>query len=553
VNVSLKPQGIPEVPEETRRVAQAAFARGNFCMLVRDHLGVVYEDEQFQDLFSQRGRPAASPWRLALICVLQFVENLSDRQAANAVRARIDWKYLLSLELEDRGFHYSVLSEFRTRLIEGGVERMLFDTLLECLKGQGLLKARGKQRTDSTHVLAAVRAFNRLECVGETMRHALNRLAVVAPEWLLAHSRAEWVDRYGPRVDDYRLPKGEKERIAQAEVIGADGQTLLDAIDAPDAPEWLRQVPAVGVLRKVWEQNFKVMDGQVRWRSSEEIPPSREFVGSPYDPEARYSRKRSTSWVGYKVHVTETCDSDTPNLITHVDTTVATTADDEIVPTIHENLQDKALLPATHLADGGYMSATLSVDSWEQYQIDLYGPARANFHWQAREAKGFAADDFQIDWEYQQATCPDGNTSSSWTPARDSRGKEVVKIKFSVKDCKSCPFRPLCTRSKRMRRTLSIRPDKRYHALRAARDRQKTSDFVEQYALRAGVEGTISQGVRAFGLRRSRYLGLAKTHLQHVLTAVGINLVRVAAWLNGCPPAKTRPSPFVKLYQAAAA
>jgi transposase len=551
--MSLKPQSIPDVPQDTQRVARAAFPKGCLCMTIRDQIGVVYHDERFQEVFSQRGQPAESPWRLVLICILQFVENLSDRQAANAVRARIDWKYLLSLELENSGFDESVLSEFRTRLLAGGVERLLLDKLLEHLKGEGLLKARGKQRTDSTHVLAAVRALNRLECVGETLRHALNALAVAAPEWLLTHAQAEWVDRYGSRVDDYRLPKGEQERIAYAEVMGADGQMLLDAIDAPDTPEWLRQVTAVAILRQVWEQNYRREEGRLRWRSSKEIPPAREYIGSPYDPEARYCKKRSTSWVGYKVHLTETCDPDTPNLITHVETTIATTPDDEVIPAIHEDLQHNALLPETHLADGGYVTATLLVESRERYEVDLYGPARANFHWQAREAKGFAVDDFQIDWDHQQANCPAGHISSSWTPAHDNRGKAVIKVKFSVKDCKPCPVRHLCTRSKRMGRTLTIRTDERYQALQAAREREKSPDFSEQYALRAGVEGTISQGVRAFDMRRSRYLGRAKTHLQHVLIALSINLVRVAEWLHEHSRAKTRPSPFVKLYQAAAA
>jgi transposase len=549
--MSLKAQSIPEVPQDTQRVARAAFPQGCWCMTIRDQLGVVYDDARFQAVFSVRGQPAESPWRLALVCILQFVENLSDRQAANAVRARIDWKYLLSLDLEDSGFDDSVLSEFRSRLLAGGVEQLLLDTLLAHLKGQGLLKARGKQRTDSSHVLAAVRALNRLECVGETLRHTLNALAVAAPDWLLIHAQAEWVDRYGPRVDDYRLPKGESERVAYAEVIGADGQRLLEAIDAPDAPEWLGQVAAVIILRQVWEQNYRWEAGRWHWRSSEEIPAAQAYIGSPYDPDARYSKKRSTSWVGYKVHLTQTCDPDRPHLITHVETTIATTPDDGVVSAIHDDLASKTLLPELHLADGGYVTASLLVDSQKHYQVDLYGPARANFHWQAREAKGFAVDDFQIDWAQQQAICPAAHVSSSWTPALDNRGKPVIKVKFSVKDCKPCPVRQLCTRSKHQRRTLSIRTDESYQALQAARQRQQSADFVERYALRAGVEGTISQAVRTFAMRRSRYFGLAKTHLQHVLIAVGLNLTRLADWLAGHSPAQTRTSPFVKLYQAA--
>ena len=180
--MSLQPQVVYLVPEETARVARAAFPKGdNPSMLIRDHLGMIYADEDFAKLFPKTGQPAASPFRLALTCVLQFCEGLSDRQAADAVRSRIDWKYALALPLEDPGFDASVLCEFRRRLIDGKAEELLFDTLLTLLREQGLVQAGGRQRTDSTHVLAAIHALNRLELLGETLRHALNRLAVVAP------------------------------------------------------------------------------------------------------------------------------------------------------------------------------------------------------------------------------------------------------------------------------------------------------------------------------------------------------------------------------------
>src|SRR5712692_8564732 len=182
--MSLKPQGASPIPETTARVAHAAFPKGNAIMRLRDALGPIYTDEQFRSLFAHDGQPALSPGLLALVTVLQFAEGLSDRQAADAVRARIDWKYGLALELDDPGFDASVLSEFRSRLSAGQAEMLLFETLLSLLREQHFLKARGKQRTDSTHVLAAIVMLNRLECVGEAMRHALNVLATVAPDWL---------------------------------------------------------------------------------------------------------------------------------------------------------------------------------------------------------------------------------------------------------------------------------------------------------------------------------------------------------------------------------
>src|SRR5215218_7468694 len=246
--MSLRPQAPPTVPDETRRIARAAFPKGALCLCIADGLGPVYQDGQFAALFPRRGQPAAAPGRLALAVVLQFVENLSDREAADAVRGRIDWKYALGLALTDPGFDHTVLSEFRTRLVAGGAERLLLDALLGHLQEQGLVKARGGQRTGSTHVLAAVRVLNRLERVGETLRAALNELAAVAPAWLQAVAPPAWYERYGRRVENYRLPKTEAVRLALAAEIGADGQRLLAALDAAaDRPE-LTRLPKVEIL-----------------------------------------------------------------------------------------------------------------------------------------------------------------------------------------------------------------------------------------------------------------------------------------------------------------
>src|SRR5260221_9253816 len=185
--MSLKALPVPPIPEETARVARAAFPGGTRCLQIRDTLGTLYTDADCADLFPTRGQPADAPWLLSLVTVLQFLEGLSDRQADDAVRSRLDWKYALSLALTDPGFDQSVLSEFRTRLVQGGAAQRLLDVLLEQCQARGWLKARGRQRTDSTHVLAAVRALNRLEGVGETLRHALNIVAEVAPDWLPAY------------------------------------------------------------------------------------------------------------------------------------------------------------------------------------------------------------------------------------------------------------------------------------------------------------------------------------------------------------------------------
>jgi transposase len=195
--MSLKPTAIDPVPATTAQVARAAFPRGNVYLILRDALGTIFTDADFGDLYPDRGQPGLPPWRLALVTVLQFRENLSDRQAAEAVRARIDWKYLLGLELTDPGFDYAVLSEFRARVSTGEASERLLEKLLTRCQAQGLLQVGGRRRTNLTHVLAAVRVLNRLELVAETLRAALNAVAAAQPAWLTRHIPQSWYQRYG--------------------------------------------------------------------------------------------------------------------------------------------------------------------------------------------------------------------------------------------------------------------------------------------------------------------------------------------------------------------
>ena len=218
-----------EIPEETIRVAQAAFPKGNVYLMIRDKLGPLFNDKDFASLFSTLGQTGVSPALLATITVMQYMEGLADRQAAEAARSRIDWKYMLGLSLTDAGFDYSILSPFRDRLLAGAEETILFDAVLERLKAHNLLKGKRLQRTDSTHVLAAVRNLNRLEIVGEALRRVLDDIARLAPDWLLSQVSPDWFDRYGVRFEMYRLPEKKTEQEELQLQIGQDGSRLLTA------------------------------------------------------------------------------------------------------------------------------------------------------------------------------------------------------------------------------------------------------------------------------------------------------------------------------------
>jgi transposase len=551
--MTMHPQLVYIIPTETERVARAAFPWGSAIMRIRDELGMLFDDRDFARLFAAVGQPAVSPSRLMLITIFQFMEGLTDRQAADAVRRCIDWKYALALELTDPGFDFSVLCEFRDRLLAAEQGPALLTQLLEVCRARGLVHARGKQRTDATHVLAAIRTLNRLECLGETVAHTLHQLLRDSPAWARATIPADWWDRYAQRFDQFRLPTTLPKRQALAEAIGTDGQQLLSWAAAPTAPALVQTHTAVVLLRQIWLQQFYADEGPIRLRSDADLPPAALLIGSPYDPDARLSTKRDTTWNGYKVHLTETCDPDGPNLITDVRTTPATTADVCITATIHTALAERDLLPAEHYVDSAYPDAATLVSSRERHAIDLLGPVHRDTSWQAQAGQGFDLACFGVDWEAQQVVCPQGQVSRVWSPSQDGHGNAVIHIQFERTVCGECAQRARCTQAKSGPRTLKLRPKAQHEALQAARQRQETEGFKQRYRLRAGVEGTIAQGVQACDLRSARYRGLTKTALQHIFTALALNLIRLVAWWDERPRAQTRQSRFTAALKATAA
>ncbi|MCC3768312.1 IS1182 family transposase, partial [Streptomyces sp. UNOC14_S4] len=536
-----------EIPAETVRVARAAFPKGTLAIRLRDELGVLFRDEQFAALFPARGKPAWSPGRLALVSVLQFAEGMPDRQAALAVRARIDWKYALGLELTDPGFDYSVLSEFRTRLVEADAGQQIFDQVLGAAREAGMLKTPGRARTDSTHVLAAIRSLNRLEFVIETLRAGLNALAAVTPDWLVGHTDPAWFDRYATRPEDYWLPSGKAKRIELAEQTGRDGMRLLTDVYAPDAPGWLRELPAVQVLRRTWVQQYlHDEEGEVRWRHPKECPPGALRLVSPYDTEARVSVKRDIKWDGFKVHLTETCDPDTPHLITNMLTCPATIPDIKATDTVHDALATKGLLPGEHLLDAGYLDGPRIVTARQEYGMTLTGPIAGNTTSQAKGA--YSQDAFDVDWSRKAVTCPNGAIARNWCEATSHRGTPIVRISFRKSDCQPCPVRSECISSATgTYRQIAVRPRAEHEAIQQARAAQGTAEWRDRYAARNGIEGTISHAVHTAGLRQCRYRGLAKTSLQHHLTGAAITLSRLDAWTTGRPRARTRTTHFAAL------
>jgi hypothetical protein len=435
-------------------------------------------------------------------------------------------------------------------------------------------------------VIAAVRTLNRLELAGESVRATLEALAVAAPDWLAATiDVADWSARYTARVDSWRLPASKTKQTELALGYARDGYALIDAVYDPAAPAWIRQVEAVQILRIVLLQNYTRTihsDGRevVKRREAdvEGLPPGRARLTSPYDTDARWGVKRDTFWNGYKVHLTETCHDDPPpaqrpspgdshpsartgadepaqdaqrqppNLITNVATTDATVTDAAMTAAIHQQLAARGLAPAEHYVDSGYPSAKLVADAARLHGITLVSPMLADVSRQAREGNGFHAGAFTIDWDARHATCPQGQRSTSWIPAVQ-RGDEVIVARFDTATCRACPVRPACTTAKRSGRVLTIKPRPLHDTLAAARADQDTRSWQEKYRIRAGAESTMRQAVAVTGTRRTRYRGLAKTHLEHVYSAVALNLIRLDAYWNGKPLDRHRTSHLARLEQ----
>ena len=209
------------------------------------------------------------------------------------------WKYALSLSLSDPGFDFSILSEFRKRLVDGEVQDFALQRVLDFCKREGYIKTNSKQRTDSTHVLARIRRLNRLTLVGETLRAALNELAELHPEWLLEIMPPEWERRYVHRIEDSRFGKTESQLTAQEMQVGQDGQRLLDALErSGEGVEGVERLKlaSVDILNQVWQQHFQVVAGGLRFKSGEELAPSNQRIASPYDADATFAKKRNTTW-----------------------------------------------------------------------------------------------------------------------------------------------------------------------------------------------------------------------------------------------------------------
>jgi transposase len=529
------------MPAETRAIGEQVLRAGDPYRVIGEHLATLVEDRQFAAWYESRGRVAISPAVLALVTIFQFLEDLPDREAARAVAVRLDWKYALHLPLGYRGFNFSCLSYFRGRLLEHAAGRLLFEAVLEQVEALGFLGKRGKQRTDSLGVVGAVRELSQLELVWEALRLALRALREAAPDWVEREVPATVVTQYLERRSEYRLTPAERQ--AELVRVGQDGAWLLDRlVDTDDAV--LCALPAVVTLARIWQQRYERGDGAVRWR--DRTVDSTELIVTPHDPGVRIGQKRGHVWWGDKVHVTETIaevpDPDAPEgadpadqvrFITDVTTSPAPSGDGQALAEIRAHLRERDLLPTEQVVDSGYVSGKHLAES-EAAGVELIGPPLAD-----TSKNGFKLADFQIDHAARQATCPAGQVSVKWGVRRERDGSQAVQIRFAAAACAACPLRPQCTLAEGGR-NLSV--SEHYPRLLARRAEAQTPTFRQKLTTRAGIEATLSELVRVHGLRRHRYRGDTKRHVEHLLKAAACNLKRLARALAARQAAAPAPA-----------
>jgi len=519
--MSLQSNWREEIPEDTAVVGQQILAEDNPYRLVGDRVNDFLRLEDFRAMYSEVGRGAICPIVLSLVILFQFLENVPDREAAERAVARIDWKYALHMPLTWQGFHYADLSNFRRRLLEHGAERLVFERILEWARSLGFIKRRGKQRSDSTHVLGRVERMSRLELVWETMRVALREIERAAPKWYGEVVPATFHDVYVDRHSDWRLSQEEVRKGMQK--TGKDGFWLLDHLDA-SAPEKVLALPEVEVLREVWEQQFTRRGGKVKVKSTP--IKGKEVICSPHDPQARWAKKRSMQWVGYKIHVTETAEDDVKvQFITDIAATAANDTDGEATGDIQTRLIERGLRPTEQYVDQGYITGLNLARSAER-GIELIGRSSLGG---STKPEGYRQKDFTLDLDARRAVCPLGNESQSWSErsapeAPDDPERREVKVTFGAA-CEACSARSQCAPGKSGR---SLNISAFYDELSARRAEQETEQFKQRLRRRSGVEGTIFGLTWCHGARRARYRGQDKMHLQALFTGAAANLKRIS-------------------------
>jgi transposase len=519
--MSLKEPFPEEVPEDTARLVEPLLPADSVYRLVAECVDEFLSDDQFTELYAEEGRPGINPVVLSLVTVFQFLEKLPDRAAAQMAVMRMDWKYALRQPLDWAGFHFSDLCNFRKRLLAHGQESLIFEQVLAYLRERGLVSGGGRQRTDATHILGAVKQMSDAEVVREAVRLAISALISRDAPWVMQNIPASFIKNYSRAMPNYRMTHKELGEFIQE--TGEEARWLLDQV-ALHASIDLQRLPDLLQLGQIWEEQYQYVsepDRRVAVRRGKDYVTDR--IRNPHDPDVTYGAKANgaLTWVGFKLHITETVDE--PRFITDVTLTVSSARDVGDLADVQQRLKNRQLAPGRHYVDQGYMSGENVAES-EKRGIDLRGCIGPDTQ---GKPTGFRLEDFIVDVENQQVICPAGKSSQRWVPTTRNTANRVAVHVFFGRQCLPCPFFGLdhCT-SSQTGRHLSLNAF--HETIQARRQEQQSEAFQIEMHARAAIEGTISELVRAHGLRRARYRGGAKVFLQMLFTATATNLKRLA-------------------------
>jgi transposase len=469
----------------------------------------------------ENGRPGKEPVVLLGVSLLQFLERLPDRQAAEQMRYHVGWKYALNQELGDETFDSTVLVRFRERLLGHEEGRLVFEVVQEALMEAGLMPQRGRQRMDSTHVLGLVKRMSDLDCIRESVRMALEELDIETfrrPEFW----PRLWERYVETRVDYRSTSKKLQEKLVEA---GQDAWLLLQWMDGQKKTNKpFGQGPKSALLAQIFKERFDVSPGGV----TEKQTVATAHVENPHDPDAQYRKKGDKAWVGYVTQVAETvpekpmaAGEPTTSFITSIVTQQALGSDQAgMKQALEEQAQMGLERPSELYVDAAYVTTkTLLVA--EQEQRALMGPAVPA---RGGKAADLTIEDFDVNIAARQAICPAGHRSTQCSRIED-RWNGITEYRFEWSwRCKGCELRKRCLSSTQVHRTIRVTAN--HMILQARRREMKTTDFQEKMKRRRAIEGTLSELIRGYDIRHARYRGLTKVQLQNYFIGAACNVKR---------------------------
>ncbi len=479
----------------------------DFYYIFREEIYPLLKDEDFKDMYSDKGRNANSPKLNMYTMILQLNEHIPDRAAARNVVFRLDWKYALNLEVDYKGFHFSNLSNFRKRLIENEAEGMVFERFIKELEEKGFIKRSGKQRIDATKILGHIDDISKYECIGESMRITLLYLKKNHEE-VYKKIEKKLREKYSKKISDFRMTESEKAR--KFKKIGEDYLLIKRIIEKNKLNETKSEIKR---FNKIFSENFDIVNGKAE-KTKRKV---KKKICSPHDPEVNIGKHGAKTWKGYKMQILETAEEGGENFILHVEATPSTEHDSVALERILDKEIETEKAPEKIYGDSAYITGD-TIQKARDKGIELMGPMKK----ESSKGNKFKQEKFEINLETKIAVCPGNKKSKRFSHGKDRHGRPELILYFG-EQCQTCPLKNKCTENKRGR-TLKI--PYHFNLIRERRVLQKTKEFKKEMYNRNAIEGTISELVRKHGIRTARYVGIIKTNLQLIFSALALNVKR---------------------------